>query len=59
MKFIKLIQFNKILKKNIVFLGITLFASFIIINYSSYGVNARQIPDDPQEAILNEKMLKM
>jgi CHAT domain-containing protein len=30
-----------------------------VINYSSYGVNARQIPNDPQEAILNQNMLKM
>lgn len=59
MKLIKLIQLNKALKKILVFLGITILSLFIVINYSGYGVNARLIPDDPQEAILNGNMLKM
>ncbi|MGI0479446.1 CHAT domain-containing protein [Geminocystis sp. CENA526] len=59
MKSLNLILFNKSFKKILIFLGITILSLFIVINYSSYGVNARQIPDDPQEAILNGKMLQM
>lgn len=59
MKSLNLIRFNKSIKKILVFLGITILSLFIVINYSSYGVNARQIPDNPQEAILSANMLKM
>jgi CHAT domain-containing protein len=59
MKFINLILLKKPIKKVLLFLGITILSLFIVINYSSYGVNARQIPDNPQEAILNQNMLKM
>lgn len=59
MKSFNLILLKKPIKKILIFLGIAILSLFIVVNYSSYGVNARQIPNDPKEAILNENMLKM
>ncbi|WP_066121927.1 CHAT domain-containing protein [Geminocystis sp. NIES-3709] len=56
-RIINLKKVNYLFRKVFIFIGLTLLSLTIVLN--SYFVNAQQIPEDPKQAILNGKMLKM